>query len=237
MPAVPPPPRRRQPVQAPDAGGQEIVIAVDDVVDRAIDSLVEVLSAKPDVVALGIKVTRQAAARAALLRGVLELTKTTSTVSKSAEAVAPTQAEAPMGDVLLGGGPEAAVTTGGQTPPENWSLTLGPSAGVEVELHAWYTTRGWNRYVATTKRGMAILYWAPNALHRPLCADPFDPYVTVAPVVGYGLVHLVPQDWATQRGLADSAEQREAGTTPSLRASMGEGADGALPGKASVLRG
>lgn len=225
----PPPPHLRS--TAATAVEETVTVIVDATVAAAIDALVERLSAAPTVAALGIRVTRQAAARAALLRGVEEMMAPQATV-----AVAPVAAPAASPNLLDRGEPllsSAAAASVEMPPPPNWSPAPSPIGGPEAELHAWYTARGWKRFVAATKRGPAVLYWSPQPLYRPLCPDSFDAGMVTANVEGYGAVHLVPDGWAAQRG-ADGAELREG--MPQLRASMGDGADGAMPGKASVLR-
>lgn len=97
-------------------------------------------------------------------------------------------------------------------------------------MHQWYAARGWHRWMASTQRGMATVYWAPIEIHRPLCASPFDPGIVVTEVPGFGPTHIVPDGWAVQRG-ADGAEIRERGSTPSLASPLGAN----LPGKATVL--
>lgn len=204
-----------------------ITIPLDATVSAALDALIAKMSAEPTVAALGIRISRPAAARAALLKGVETL------LAPGTKQAAP---DAPS-DILLGLGavpsPEIPQAATEAAPPPNWSLSLAPVTGSEAALHAWYEARGWKRYVATTKRGPATLYWAANPLYRPLCPEPFDAAVTTAAIAGYGMAHLVPDGWAAQG--ADGAEVREAGSLPSLRTSMGDGVAGTMPGKASVL--
>lgn len=212
----PPPPHRR-------AKDTEIVLQVDEDLEAALGRLVSHLSQGQDVRRLGLAVTREAAARAALLCGVDALLAPT-TPATPASMPAPAT-EAAETDVV-------GLTTApvGQAPHPNWTPLPAPG-GLEADMHQWYEDRGWKRFSAATPKGPAVLYWAPVAIHRPLCVVPFDGVHAVA-VEGYGVAHVVPRDWAATRHGADTAEAREEGKLPELRRPMGPG----LPAKASVLK-
>lgn len=233
-PPPPPPPPRRPPV--PEARpAASLLLPLDADLEVALDRLVTHLSSKPDVAKLGLVVTRLAAARAALLSGVEALLSPAAVPVAVAASVAvanPTSPAAVVPSALSMDLVSSATTAtqAGQAPCPNWMPAQAP-VGAEAELHLWYTSRGWQRFVATTPRGPMIIYWAPVEIHRPLCADSFDAYIQAVAVEGYGLVHVIPRDWAATRSGADTAEAKEAGTTPELRQAMGPG----QPGKATVL--
>ena len=238
-PRPPPPPHKRAIalVVSDDATTSPegfLTVLLDPVLEAALDRLVAILAEKPDVAALGIRVTREAAARSALLKGVEVLSSPVAATAPAPVVAAPVGATMLTAtDMLTGAGVGAGAATGAAAQPHsNWMPVAPPTTGVEVELHAWYAARGWRRFQATTPRGPATIYWAPIEIHRPLCASPFDPGVVVVNVDGYGPVHVVPPGWATQHG-ADAAELKEAGRKPSLQ----QVAEGDRVGPATVIVG
>lgn len=178
-----------------------LILKIDDAVAALLDEQVAALSESQAAREFGVAVTRQVAARVALLRGL-------SVMGSAGKGSRP---DTPEGDSVgdAQGSPEGDAPVesievdehGRVLPPEGWvsfksSEQLPPE---QVNVHEYYTKHGWTRWYGNAGGGAISFYWCDNQAHQGL--DPWGSpdargKTVIVQTTPWGPGHIIPHGWS-----------------------------------------
>ena len=172
-----------------------VTVPVDPEVITLLDKLQEKLNESPAAKEFGLTVTREIAARVALLRGIEALdlqeeTMPSAVETKKAEPVQPKATE-----------PAKPVDTsvnleyndkGEIKPPAGWELWRAQIPSVQENAHDYYTQRGWRRWHGKVQDRLIAFYWSQDVEKHAV--DAFDPNIIVQ-TTPWGPGHIIPDNW------------------------------------------
>lgn len=148
--------------KGPSKGPEAVTLSVDAKLLEQLDSLVSTMESWPAVRELGVVVTRETAARVALVRGLEQLRTTGPVVNPSKKA--PASAKSPVEDEEK---PELNCEFGEDgfiIPPDGWELAPSTESVVaaHVSAHEYYTSRGWDRFWGRSGTETIYFYWSKD---------------------------------------------------------------------------
>jgi len=161
-----------------------VSIELDERLLEQLDAMVGTMKTWPAVRELGVVVTRETAARVALVRGL----------EANSSAPAPDAPDAPDAPVPTPAGPAPALDTDGFiVPPDGWERAPDTERvpALHGSAHAYYTRHGWDRYWGKAGVEVIYFYWSKDpALHA---IDP-APGVQVQDTP-WGPGHFIPHNY------------------------------------------
>jgi hypothetical protein len=180
----------------------DITLTLDDVVLERLNAAIEEMKQTPTVMELGVQVTHEMVARAALMRG-LKTFKCQSLESPAdtapAEGPKPKAAKKPEPPPK----PDTKVETnasGEVVPPsgwQKWSENERVPPGQE-DCHDYYKRHGWKRWWGDATGETISFYWSPDVQLQEL--EPFPGASPVGKKVAvqktpWGPGHIIPHGW------------------------------------------
>ena len=179
-----------------DVPRQKVTLSLETDVMRQIDELVKEVASWPATQEFGVKVTREVAARVALLRGLQSL--------KVSATPAPTKSAAAKDSTPETVEPAAPVDPdidrnqdGTIQRPDGWQEWLsrdGLPSGQDL-LHTSYTAHGWKRMWGKVGQDVITFYWADDE-----SAQSLEPFVggeeeLMVQSTPWGPGHIIPKGW------------------------------------------
>lgn len=172
-----------------------VTVPVDSEVLALLDKLQEKLNDSPAAKEFGLTVTREIAARVALLRGIealdlqeeampsaVETVETKKVETKAAEPVKPvdTSVDLEYND------------KGEIKPPAGWELWRAQVPSMQETAHEYYTQRGWRRWHGKVQDRLIAFYWSQDVEKHTV--DAFDPTIIIQ-TTPWGPGHIIPDNW------------------------------------------
>lgn len=141
-----------------------VSIELDERLLEQLDVMVGTMKTWPAVRELGVVVTRETAARVALVRGLEALARTkpvANPIISSAPVSEPAETSAPAEPYVLD-------TDGFVVPPDGWERAPDTETvpALHGSAHDYYTQNGWDRYWGKAGTEVIYFYWARDpSLH------------------------------------------------------------------------
>ena len=172
-----------------------VTVPVDPEVIALLDKLQEKLNESPAAKEFGLTVTREIAARVALLRGIealdLQEEAMPSAVETVEEKAAETKAAEPVKPVDTSVDIEYN-DKGEIKPPAGWELWRAQVPSTQETAHEYYIQRGWRRWHGKVGDRLIAFYWSQDIEKHAVAA--FDPKIIIQ-TTPWGPGHIIPDNW------------------------------------------
>ena len=181
----------------------DITLTLDDSVLAQLNAAIEEMKKTPTVVELGVDVTYEMVARAALVRGLKTFKGAPEPVQEKPKPRQGPKAEAKKKSEPPPESDAKVVTTddGKIVPPSGWQKW---SAGERVptsqaDCHAYYERNGWSRWWGDSGRETLSFYWCPTVDEQ----EGLEPFPVASPSgkkvlvqeTPWGPGHIIPHGW------------------------------------------
>ena len=180
-----------------EAPHQKVTLSLEAEVMRQLDELVKEVASWPATQEFGVRVTREVAARVALLRGLQTLNKSPTPPKTSPVAVAESDedidvVEPPTVDPDITRHADGTI----QRPDgwQEWQSRDGLPNHQDL-LHTYYTAHGWKRMWGKVGQDVITFYWSDNEQEQSLTPFVGGEQELMLQETPWGPGHIVPKGW------------------------------------------